>query len=208
MIFLNAQNGPERNSKLDFVSNMVGSYYFSKILRNISINVQAKGNLLQNCKPGLPRFDEGNLHVVFCVCWWLRKWHKMAALASPPLQLRYCTYSCVYFQCIQRSPVLKRNQSLSSVHRSWSKIRQVGHEVPVCCLYRFSHCEISGGIQNLVALVCSCLVSFNLLFFFLTVYYCGSDVFTKMAQPFIIMVSVLFFYFFSRRGYRMLMALR
>lgn len=50
-------------------------------------------------------------------------------------------------------------------------------------------CEVSGGIHNLVALVCFLFYSFA---FFSAVYYCGSDVFTKKRQPFIIM----FFFFY------------
>lgn len=54
----------------------------------------------------------------------------------------------------------------SSVHRSWSKIVQVGHLKSHYVCTDFSHGEISGGIQNLVALVCLFL-SFFLSFFFL-----------------------------------------
>lgn len=51
-------------------------------------------------------------------------------------------------------------------------------------------CEISEGIQNLVALVC--FVSF-LLPCFSAVYFCGSDVLTKKRQPVFIMVCFSFF---------------
>lgn len=107
--------------------------------------------------------------------------------------------AAVYIQCVIRwSPVLQQTTlslslSLSSsVHRSWSKIVQVGHLKSHYVCTDFSHGEISGGIQNLVALVCLFL-SFFLSFFFFAFflncyYYCGSDVFTKTRQLFIIMV--------------------
>lgn len=57
------------------------------------------------------------------------------------------------------------------------------------CTDSYILCEITGGIHNLVALVCF-LYCFA---FFSAVYYCGSDVFTKTKQPFIFMVWFFFF---------------
>lgn len=73
-------------------------------------------------------------------------------------------------------------------------------QVPLSCLYRITHCEISGGIQNLVALVCFSFFFFVFFAFFSSaVYYRGSDVFTKMTQLFIIgcFFVLLFPLFFS-----------
>jgi len=91
---------------------------------------------------------------------------------------------CTYPQC---RDLQDRNAfQTCSVHRCWSNGAGRPLEVPLCCLYSYSHCEISGGKQNLVALV----FFFFHLPFFSTVYYCRSDVLTK-TKPFIVVLLFL-----------------
>lgn len=85
-----------------------------------------------------------------CVmCRWLRKWHRIAvSIASRPPTLSgnrapVCSAVC---RCTESSSV-EQKQSLPSLCPYLLVSNSAGRplQVPLCCLYRFSRCEVSGG---------------------------------------------------------------
>lgn len=152
-----AQNGPKKNWKLEFRSDTVCYRCCSRVLRKpeylcecvikkvISVTVnqdfqELAGERATCAWPGVRQTwtvgsQECHMFISCCVvcvtCWWLRKWIRTAALASPSTcteSMCYCTRSCIYMVYIQISPaLLQKKVSPSSLHWSWCKTMQVGH---------------------------------------------------------------------------------